>query len=130
MNRNYAKSEYGMSIRSLKRTENRIGYRCRIISNELQLVVDKDFDVEALHCHAKDVKSKRFCGYGNCIIEKEKFNYTFMKCVCEPGYSGLNCSYRNSRAFLYKWLTLLQSSLLPVMVSFFSYCFVKCLEDR
>ncbi|KRY74593.1 Exosome component 10, partial [Trichinella pseudospiralis] len=127
---NYAKSEYGMSIRSLKRIENRIGYRCRIISNELQLVVDKDFDVEALHCHAKDVKSKRFCGYGNCIIEKEKFNYTFMKCVCEPGYSGLNCSYRNSRAFLYKWLTLLQSSLLPVMVSFFSYCFVKCLEDR
>ncbi|KRZ08933.1 Exosome component 10 [Trichinella zimbabwensis] len=127
---NYAKSEYGLSIRSLKRIENRIGYRCRIISNELQLVVDKDFDVEVLHCHAKDVKSKRFCGYGNCIIEKEKFNYTFMKCVCEPGYSGLNCSYRNSRAFLYKWLMLLQSSLLPVVVSFLSYCFVKCLEDR
>ncbi|KRX19891.1 Exosome component 10, partial [Trichinella nelsoni] len=128
---NYAKSEHGLSIRSLKRIENRIGYRCRIISNELQLVIDKDFDVaEVLHCHAKDAKSKRFCGYGNCIIEKEKFNYTFMKCVCEPGYSGLHCSYSNPRAFLYKWLTLLPSALLPLVVSIVSYCFVQCLEDR
>ncbi|KRY10330.1 Exosome component 10 [Trichinella patagoniensis] len=127
---NYAKSEHGLSIRSLKRIENRIGYRCRIISNELQFVIDKDFDVEVLHCHAKDAKSKRFCGYGNCIIEKEKFNYTFMKCVCEPGYSGLHCSYSNPRAFLNKWLTLLLSALLPLVVSIVSYCFVQCLEDR
>ncbi|OUC40602.1 hypothetical protein D917_03957 [Trichinella nativa] len=128
---NYAKSEHGLSIRSLKRIEDRIGYRCRIINNELQFVIDKDFDVaEVLHCHAKDAKSKRFCGYGNCIIEKEKFNYTFMKCVCEPGYSGLHCSYSNPRAFLNKWLTLLLSALLPLVVSIVSYCFVQCLEDR
>ncbi|KRY31772.1 Exosome component 10 [Trichinella spiralis] len=128
---NYAKSEHGLSIRSLKRIENRIGYRCRIISNELQLVIDKDFDVaEVLHCHAKDAKSKRFCGYGNCVIEKEKFNYTFMKCVCEPGYSGLHCSYSNPTVFLYKWLAFLPSALLPLVVSIVSYCFVQCLEDR
>ncbi|KRX94110.1 Exosome component 10, partial [Trichinella pseudospiralis] len=104
---NYAKSEYGMSIRSLKRIENRIGYRCRIISNELQLVVDKDFDV----------------GKSESYLFIIYFSITSRS-------TSLSCKRWNSRAFLYKWLTLLQSSLLPVMVSFFSYCFVKCLEDR